>query len=356
MIKKPIYYSTKNIDKIDAEYKILLSGRNIGKSYAIKAKVLELAYKTNEQFAILRRYHVDTKTSSVEAYFGDSPVSVITNGDYDSIVAYQGAIFFAKLDDKNNLKKGKKIGYYMALSDDEHLKSLSYPNITNIIFEEFIAQKYYLDNETERLQELVSTIARGRKITVWLIGNKISRVCPYFSDWELTGIPKQQPGTIDTYNFHQSDGENDIVTTIAVESCESNNSKSSMFFGKTAESINGSAWETKEMPHLPDKKENFYKIYEFLLLNNGFKLVVQLLSHSKTGDLCVFVYPFTGNREINRIISQTFSLDYLTSSKLYDNIPVESKIKNLISINKICYSDNLTGSDFQNILKTIGGL
>ena len=79
----------------------------------------------------------------------------------------------------------------MALSASTHYKSTQYPFVKNMIFEEFVTDGLYLQNECNLLMQLVSTVFRNRKDgKVFLIGNTISRVCPYFYEWELRGIPK----------------------------------------------------------------------------------------------------------------------------------------------------------------------
>lgn len=94
-----------------------------------------------------------------------------------------------------------------------------------ILYEEFITDNSYLYDEPRQLQQFVSTVARSEKLTVILIGNTLSRVCPYFSEWCLEGVLKQKQGTIEIYHFHTEKG----IVDIAVEYCANADTSENMF-------------------------------------------------------------------------------------------------------------------------------
>ena len=159
-----------NIDKMmntEADYKGLLGGRNIGKSYQVKLKaLLKKAFENNSEFIYLRRYKEDMKNQLVTNYFADMDISEITNGNYNMLYTYQGIIYFAIADENGKPTSKKQIGWAHALATAEHYKSIMFPKVTDIVFEEFIPEKgTYLPNEPSKLQSYVSTIARTRKVT-----------------------------------------------------------------------------------------------------------------------------------------------------------------------------------------------
>lgn len=85
--------------------------------------------------------------------------------------------------------------------------------------------------------DIISTIARRDYVRVFLIGNTISRLCPYFEEWQLTHIKSQKQGTIELYRqftnqYDEKTGE-PIVVTIAVEYCENTGNQSKMFLVKS---------------------------------------------------------------------------------------------------------------------------
>lgn len=351
------YWSCDEISKIDAQYLMLLGPRGTGKSYSVTSLLLKFAYQSQTyQFAYLRRYRDDIKNDCVTSYFTDIDVKKITNGDYNAVISKNGWLYFALIDeeDEYNVQYSRKIGKSFALTSAEHYKSLKYPQIVDIIFEEFITDGLYLQNETAKLQELVSSILRDRKGRVWLIGNTLSRVCPYFNEWGLECTKKMEAGEIKVIEVHGKDSKDrEYMTKIAVEICVADKATSGMFFGQRGKSITGTqVWTGDRHPKLPGNYKFDYEVlYEFVLRDFSFEFVVQELMHVDSGNLVIYIYPKTTNREIERVITSEFSIERLTSVSLYDNIKVEAKIKTLFRMKKYCFSDDSTGDDFEHVVE-----
>ena len=178
---------------------------------------------------------------------------------------YRGSIYLANIDNDGKIEKGLCVGKVFALSNDERYKSRAYPDMEDLIFEEFTTANFYLKNEVKRLMQLVSTIFRRRKGYVWMIANTISRISPYFNEWALSNVYTMQQGQIDLYNLKNDDGS---ITKIAVEYCaNSGDKKSNMFFGKFSKNIDSGSWEVDEYPHLPceyNDKDNFRMLRQYL--------------------------------------------------------------------------------------------
>lgn len=355
------YWSCDDIIKVDAQYYMLLGPRGTGKSYAITKEVLTNAYNSSSyMFAYLRRYDLDIKNDNVTAYFADIDVESITCGDYNSVICKRGWIYFAKIDyeDEHSIEYSRKIGKSFALSSAEHYKSLKYPDVIDIIFEEFVTDSLYLQNEPSKLQELISSILRDRKGRVWLIGNTISRVSPYFDEWGLECTRDMEAGTITTIDVHGKDSkDNEYTTRIAVEICVADKQISGMFFGQRGKSINGvSVWTGDRHNKLQGSYRFDYEVlYEFEFREFKFSFVVQELMHKESGNLVLYIYPKTSNRVISRVITSEFSIDRLTSVYLYDNIKAETIIKRLFEQKKYCFSDDVTGDDFEHVFENRDG-
>ena len=234
------------------------------------------------------------------------------------------------------------------INESERYKSWSFIDYDFIVYEEFITDKAYLVDEPRQLQQFVSTVARDRRMTVLLIGNTLSRVCPYFNEWCLDGVLKQKQGTIEIYHHHVKDG----IVDIAVEYCANSNTDNKMFFGQSAKQIITGEWDTVDVPKLPRKQYEYEKVYEVLLTYQKFQFVIELLIEPIHGGKLCHVYPFTGSREIYRKISDVFSDLPNVTSKLDISRKPEQMIADCFRLNKICYSDNMTGSDFKNVLNT----
>ncbi len=64
----------------------------------------------------------------------------------------------------------------------------------------------------------------------------------------------------------------------------------------------------------------------------------------------VFVYPKTTDRKIDRLITEKFSTDMNVSRYFRDNRP-EAYMQECIASERVCYSDNLTATDFNGVLE-----
>lgn len=345
-----------NIDKLvqtGANYLIPLGKRSNGKTYQVRKKVLEDAYSGRGNFVYLRRYRDDIKQSYVQSWFEDENFNIedVTDGEYNTVVCWQGFIFFGKFDDETGkVEKGIRIGRYCALNEDYRYKSQSFPHTINIVYEEFVTDGIYLNNEPNRLQQFVSTVFRDEKGTVFLIGNTLSRVCPYFYEWGLSNTLRQPQGTIEIYNKHMQDSHgNDTVVKIAVENCNADGVNSGMFFGHTAKQIVSGEWDVKPFPRLPNKLDTYDDIYKLSVCYQDFIFGLQLLCDD-TGA----VYLYISNRdkpfEDCRIIQEAFSDNIQITSALDNKSKAEMKMRECFKNNKACYSDDLTGTDFENVL------
>lgn len=347
---KKRYYELQNLLDCKCYWMILYGMRSNGKSYAVKKHTIERAYKNNEGFIYLRRWSEDIKAKEVSSYFDDMPVKELTVGAWEGITAWQGFFYWYNTgEDDKQIRSPKPIGRYCSLNQAERYKSQVF-NAERIIYEEFLTNKIYLGSainpEPRMLQQFVSTVARDRNIEVFMIGNTISRVCPYFSEWGLKGIMQQKPGSIDIYHLR---GENGVVD-IAVENCEVVETKSKMFFGLASKQITTGEWEVNDCPKLLKPYEFYEMLYEIDIKYNDFRYVMQLMHDEAAGGSFVYIYPNTKARKIRRIITNVFSVDPFITNGLNPKIKAEQLISECFRSGKVCYSDNLTGTDFKQIL------
>ena len=347
------YYDISSLLATSATWLMLLGQRSNGKSYQVKKTCIEEALK-GKKFVYLRRWKADLKESYVTDYFADMPVSKLTKKKYDKVVARAGRIYFVEIirektksGEEREIEKRTEIGRYCALNESERYKSQVFKDYQNIIYEEFITDDVYLNDEPRLLQQFVSTVFRLDKGRVFLVGNTLTRVCPYFSEWCLEGVLRQKQGTIEIYHYHIEDGS---IVDIAVEYCTNTNNENTMFFGQAAKQIITGEWDVKEVPKLPRALYEYEMAYEILIVYQSFKFVMQLLVERKNGGLICYVYPYTKKRKIYRVITNEFSDLPNVSSKLDLNKRAEKAIANALKLDKVCYSDNLTGSDFKKVL------
>lgn len=353
--KQPKYLSQRKVRKVlqECDYLLLLGERSNGKSYAAKSIAVQDAIDNGSQFIYLRRYDLDTKDSLCVSYFADLPVDNMTNGEYTCIDVYRKGIYLANIDpDTNKITRGLKIGYCHSLSGAEHYKSLQFPQVKYILYEEIVSfNGQYIYNESSALQQYVSTIFRNnRKGKVILIGNTISRICPYYTDWGFDrGLAKQKHGTVEHYIKHNDNGDD---TDIAVFLTESLNINTGMFFGNAAKNITKGGYEVQTQPRLPDDVRNYKIIYRFVLQYNNLMFLCELLQHKEQPDnITWYVCPKTTAIERNtRVVTNQFSTNPYYTRYLRGLTSQEENIFNMIRNGRICYSDDLCGTEFNNVL------
>lgn len=346
--KKLNFVKTKIVMAMHGIYNLILGERGNGKSYSTKLGIIKYCYENKKEFAYLRRYAEDCKDSMCSPYFADVPVSALTDGKYSCITVYRKDIFLCNVSDDRKIVRGQKIGSCFALSASEHYKSLMFPLIDFMVYEEFITDGYYLANEPDKLQNLVSTIFRHRKGKVYLIGNKISRICPYYSEWSLTRIPKQKEGTIEDYHIKQD--EEDIC--ISVYMTHSLNSNSGMFFGNSAKAITKGAWHSDIHPHLTGDIDDYEIIYTIVAEYQSNKFLMQFMQNrQKRDEYTWYVQPKTTPiQKDTRVISDHYNESYLYTQSFQPLTEGERNIFHFLDLGKICFSDNLTGTEYHQCI------
>lgn len=350
----------KIIDSNSLHYLIMIGQRSNGKSYAAKELALRNAVK-GEQFCYLRRHKEDIQDYMILEYFADmlipdkkgrNAIQRITKNKYNAIAVYRKAIYFAVADEEKTVR-GDVIGYAHALSGLEGLKSRQFPKVTLVLFEEFIATGLYLFEEPNKLQQYTSTIFRQRSGCVIMIGNTISRIVPYFNEWSLDGIPQQEQGSLDIYKYHTGEPDNITETRIGVFLCGSIKHNSGMFFGQAAKMIVGGLWDRSEQPHPEKDVEAYEKLYTavFKFSEKAVYLMTLLKDRSDNSKVFWYVEPKTSEIQPNtRVICPQFNASPLYTTDFIPIVEKERYVWDLFRQNKIAYSDNLTGTEFQRCI------
>ena len=346
--KDGFYHVDDVLQKVpDATFFIILGGRDLGKSFAIKTHCLQEAVKGSE-LAYIRRFDREMKQHMNEAYWADVPLKKYTKLDRDTIICDRSALYLGNTDETGKRKKAEKIGNTFALNIAGHYKSTMYPKLGNAIFEEFITDEMYVPDEPNKLQNLVSTLARDKQFKVWMIGNTMSRVCPYFTEWSLTNIPNMKPGQIDRYEMKQAEG---TTITIAVEFAPPRDAvkSSKMFFGKSRDMIVSGQWHSNTYPHIP--VDQFDKLYDINLNMSHFKFCVNLMQSKRDQtNLVLYITPAKVHKTI-RTITDEFTLDPLSTPCLRSDLGGELLIAKLFKESRVAFCNNLCGEDFYNALK-----
>ena len=360
MANNNYHYNIDTLDSYDALINIIYGERSNGKSYQVKHKKAIIPFIENkEKFILIRRLREEITTEKIERYFADIDVSKLTNGEYNIIVYFRKELYLANYDiETNKTIRGEKIGYVIALSTEQHYAGASYLDVTNIIFEEFMSRGVYLYNEPDKLMNLWNTIDRKRGTTkLWLVGNTISRVCPYLADWGLQEIIKnQEQGTIKTTEIPtgtDDENGNPINIKLAIEYCKSTG-KSSYSIGKHKDMLNKGSWQSDPQPHLPKSIKEYEKVFMIGFQYKTFKFIGNLLMDKETKELAWFIYPYKKEFKNNILIfSDIIKVNKMYQRNIYNLTFKNERIERILSTfreGNIFYSDDLTGTDFKQCI------
>lgn len=352
---KQVHYNIDNIDKENANYNLIYGEKSNGKSYQVKHKKALNPYIENKRrFILQRRFREDLTKTWVSQYFADCDIERITNGVYNSVTKYSNEIYFSKINEDFKEKRGEKIGYAIPLSLEQRFSSGSFLDVDNIIFEEFMSRGIYLANEPNKLMTFYSTVDRKQgRVKLWLVGNTVSKICPYLNDWGLiTIMKKQKQGEIKTKIIHNE--ENDVK--IAIEYCKSSGGKT-MAIGSAKQMIDSGEWQVDKQPILPLSYKEYKMLFRIGFLYKGFKFLGELLKNNITNEICWFIYPYYKEFSENMLVfSDVVCLNQLWQKDIYKITLNNSKIQNILNTfreSMIFYASDMTGTDFKQAIDFI---
>lgn len=354
------YYSLDNILNQNADYNIIYGERSNGKTTAVLRYALEKHIESDyvEQLAIVRRWEEDFKGKNGQQMFEGIValgwVKELTGGEYNAIYYFSQRWYLAYYNDNGEKEKQgvEPFALGFSIGSEEHYKSTSYPNITTILFDEFITRKFYLTNEFVSFQNLLSTIIRLRtNVKIFMCGNTINKYCPYFAEMGLSEIKKQKQGTIDVYTY----GDSELRVAVEYSDFPSKKKASNKYFAfnnPKLQMITNGGWEIDLYPHLPHKYKPKDVIYTFYIVFDDEMLTGEVIYVEDT----IFLYfhrkttPIKDDNE--RVVYQT-AVDYRANYRtniMKPHTKADQKVLDLIRKEKVFYQDNEIGEIFRNYI------
>lgn len=259
------YYEIRNTIRRypEAMYYAIYGERSNGKTYSSLDYCLENYFKYGEQFAYVRRWGEDIKRKEMTQLFAghvhNHRIEALSGKKWQGIDYYAGQFYanrheLTKTGKDDWVRTTNPIGFAFDLNNAEHYKSISYPNITTIVFDEFLSRRAYIPNEFLLFTNLLSTIIRNRRnVKVIMLGNTVNKYSPYFQEMGLTHINQQKPGETDIYKY----GDSGLI--VVCEYCESSakrgGKESDIYFAfdnPGLKMIREGAWEMAIYPRIEE--------------------------------------------------------------------------------------------------------
>ena len=175
-----MYWDIQQPLKYNALFNFIVGARGVGKTYGCKEFCIDNYFADGSQFVYVRRYK--DELSGIKNFFDD------ISEKYEQEFKVHNRTFLTE--------DNEPIGFYLPLSTAKVNKSVPFPKVTDIIFDEFIIDKgftRYIPDEVTNFLELYSTIARGRDVRVWFLSNAITTYNPYFLYFNIK-LPYKKDG------------------------------------------------------------------------------------------------------------------------------------------------------------------
>lgn len=199
VIDRSIFWDIGRTLTYNALFNFIVGNRGGGKSYGAKKRCIDNFIKRKEQFGYIRRYKEDLK-KPMQQFFDDI---MWEYPDYEFKI--DGDKFLIRLKPADEHEKWTKediAGYGFELSTANNKKSISYPNVTTLVFDEFLLDRgfqRYIPNEVQAFLNLYETVARPGtqhpRVVAFFLANAISITNPYFLYFNL-----KMPSEIDKNN------------------------------------------------------------------------------------------------------------------------------------------------------------
>lgn len=353
------YYNLRNIRKENAVYNLIIGERSNGKTYALLLESLRQFFKNGSHTAIVRRWKEDvigSRASGIyQAINENGEVEKLSGGEYKGVTYFAGKFYVCNYDESGKAiyNENDLLGYTFALSDSEHNKSVSYPKVSTIVFDEFLTKGTYLVDEFVLFMNTVSTIVRQRTdVKIYMLGNTVNRYSPYFREMGLNHVTDMEQGTIDVYKYGKSS------LTVAVEYTASSNQRrhNNFYFAfnnPKLDMITSGAWEVDRYPHAPIKfKPKDIKFIYFIEFNDSiFQCeIIQVKDSSFT-----FIHDKTTpikepDKDLIYTLEHNPKMNYNTNILKPIN-QIQDKVLWYFKTDRVYYQDNMVGESINNYLK-----
>lgn len=180
-LRDKIHYSSRKIDGYNLPFNFIISERELGKTTTIVLDKVYKPFKERGETTIVIRRNVNDLS---KAYIDD--FANVINKFYDDNVIFDYSVSTLKDGIVDVKVDGKPFLRFIGLSKKiASMKSLMFPNLKNILFDEFICNsrfgEKYLKEEAYKFMEVYNTFRReSENLKCWFLGNPYSVYNPYF--------------------------------------------------------------------------------------------------------------------------------------------------------------------------------
>ena len=171
-----IFYNPAETLSYNFKVNMVCSMRGGGKTFGTLVMLINRYKRYGEQFIYLRRTHEEIKECKDKLFDDIKEKGVFPDDEL-------------RCEGKTLLFNNEIMGGVQSLSKAYQVKSVAWPKVRWILFDEFIIEdtkiSHYLPNEPMKLEGYMETIGRLRKLRVILLGNMATKANPYFDYYKM---------------------------------------------------------------------------------------------------------------------------------------------------------------------------
>lgn len=351
------------------KYYAVVGQRSSGKTYSCLREGLERYFKYGDEIAYLRRWGEDFKGKSgpqlFEALVSNGEVEKLSGGKFTDIVYWSQRWYLAKKDSKGKLQReDKPFCYAFALTRMQHDKSVAFPNIRTVIFDEFLvgAGFAYLPNEFMMYCNTLSTIIRERDdVTIFMLANTVNFYNPYAEEMGWVHFQKMNPGDVDIYTYHTDDGRECKLCLIFDEGSSTRGKKASdVYFAFDNPQLNmitgkGTIWELELYPHLPCDYSKSEVLFTYFVKFDHLIYQCEIINTKKPDALFTYIHKKTTPiQDEDKDLVFTPDYDPRPNFERFITNPESKLAKKVVSVlgnmQNVYFQDNMTGLGFENYI------
>lgn len=288
-ILKDFYDVHKIIAKYpNADTYVIFGKRSNGKSYSVLDYGLEQYGTFGKSFVYVRRFDEEIAPKWTEQlythHFRNGRVDKwIKNEKWNGVEVKKSRITLTA----TSWNKGKRsiiraeqpLAYMLSLNTWQHSKGITLPDIGFIMFDEFLTRDWYLPDEVNTWQNLMSSIVRSNgDIKIFMLANTVNVSSPYFTEMGLYHISEMKPGSTALYTTADGKGQFAVEYTGAKGGGDDSDKFFSVYDNPASRMITTGEWETSVYPRCPydlDKCRLITSVY-FMYLREVVKCSVYI--------------------------------------------------------------------------------
>lgn len=347
----------------DLHYAMVMSERTTGKTFFFHSLAIYNYCQNNKKTVYVKRVDRRVTKSDMEDMFNHvrGKIPKLSNGRFNDVF-YRGKRFYlCKYEDNEMIEMEQEpFMIVLALNVQDDTKSVFNDNDVNMIwFEEFMTRERYLTDEFLKFQALISTVVRLRDdVIIVMTANTVNRFCPYFNEMGLYKVRDQKQGTIDIYEYGESGLRVGVEYT--AEMVKNGKKKPSnvyfAFDNPRLEMVKSGSWEIASYPHI-----DFSTRFDDVIVDD---IWVDMHNNLLQGDIrynegrcllyAMFWKPSCSEIKL-RDTTIIYTDDVPTNNhyRYYFDGDLGAIIINLLSRQKVFYSDNEAGEIMNNFLKNM---